>query len=98
MQLLIDDMRNFDVDAIARTPDAARTMLKDIAWETVYFDHDLGPDVESGYDILTWALENDLLQGARVMLVTSNPSGRLRMEAALENHGYRRSGQYFVSD
>jgi hypothetical protein len=86
MWLLIDDERNLNVDVIARTPEAGKKLLAVSGWTCLCLDHDLGPE-QSGYDILNWAILNNLVP-ERVQLVTSNPVGRSNMSAALENIGY----------
>jgi hypothetical protein len=88
MWLLIDDIRDLNVEAIARTPAAARKLLAAGGWECVCFDHDLGEaSSESGYDVLKWGLEQNFLP-AKVQLVTSNPVGRENMTQALLQAGY----------
>jgi hypothetical protein len=87
MDLLIDDVRDFNVDAIARTADAAKKMLRIGGWDKIFFDHDLGSDV-TGYDILVYALENEFLNKSKIVFVTSNPVGRERMESALKEHNF----------
>ena len=87
MWLLIDDMRDMNVDVIARTGLAGKKMLAIGGWEYILFDHDLGCDID-GYELLTYALEADLLGDAKIHLVTSNPVGRQNMEAALKDAGY----------
>lgn len=86
MWLAIDDERSPKVDVIARTVEAGTLMLMAAEWEGLVLDHDLGQEL-SGYDILSWALEKDILPPI-VQLVTSNPSGRERMALALESNGY----------
>lgn len=86
MWLLIDDERNLNTEAIARTPAAGKKLLGLGGWDCLCLDHDLAAS-ESGYDILIWALELDLVP-AKVQLVTSNPVGRSNMKAALEAAGY----------
>jgi hypothetical protein len=86
MWLLIDDKRNLNTDAIARTPEAGRKLLSLGGWDCVCFDHDLGCK-ESGYDVLVWGINAGLLP-KQVQLVTSNPVGRQNMRVALENAGY----------
>lgn len=86
MWLLIDDVRDLNADAIARTPEAGKRLLGAGPWSCLCLDHDLGTP-ESGYDVLVWALTNDCLP-RRVQLVTSNPVGRRNMAAALEVAGY----------
>lgn len=94
MWLLIDDERNLNTEAVARTAEAGRKLLAASGWECVCFDHDLG-GTESGYDVLNWGLERGLIPG-RVQLVTANPVGRKNMRAALEAAGYStRDGSNF---
>lgn len=81
MWLLIDDVRDLGVEAIARTPEAGKKLLEVGGWECVCFDHDLGAP-ESGYDVLVWGLERSLIPN-KVQLVTSNPVGRKNMADAL---------------
>lgn len=81
MWLLIDDLRNLNVDVIARTPRAGKAMLAFGGWKCLCLDHDLGAD-ESGYDILVWGLKYKFIPD-KVQLVTSNPVGRERMRNAL---------------
>lgn len=89
MFLLIDDLRNTPSDFIARTPDAGKEALRRLSplLTHVIFDHDLG-EGESGYDVMTWALDNDFMPD-NVQLVTSNPVGRDNMIAALLANGYK---------
>ena len=87
MWLLIDDERNLNTEAVARTADAGKKLLAIQGWDCVCFDHDLGPDQDSGYAVLMWAIERGYLPG-KVQLVTSNPVGLRNMRAALESEGY----------
>lgn len=87
MWLLIDDMRDsMGCDAVARTANGARKLLKECKWDGLCLDHDLGGS-ETGYDILMWAIENFCVPPL-VQLVTSNPVGRDRMGAALVEAGW----------
>jgi len=92
MWLLIDDIRTFGVDMIARNAEAGRIALCNITWDGVIMDHDLGCK-ETGYDVLKWALEHRCLP-ERVQLCTMNPVGRVGMANLLRSAGY--SGQ--ISD
>lgn len=95
MWLLIDDERNLNTEAVARTAEAGRKLLAAGGWECVCFDHDLGGQ-ESGYDVLAWGLERGHIPG-RVQIVTANPVGRQNMRAALEAAGYvTRDGSNFA--
>lgn len=91
MWLLIDDIRDLQCDLIARTPTLGKRALAYFSGdiECLCLDHDLGAP-ESGYDVLKWAIEHDLLP-SHVQLVTSNPVGRENMKAALINAGYTSS-------
>ncbi len=96
MWLLIDDVRDLNTEAIARTPEAGRKLLAVGGWECLCLDHDLAA-TESGYDVLIWALERGLVP-ANVQLVTSNPVGRSNMRAVLEASGYEtRDGINFTT-
>jgi hypothetical protein len=86
MWLLIDDIRDLNVDVIARTPDAGKKLLALGGWECVFMDHDLGFD-ETGYDVTKWALAEGFMPD-KVQLVTSNPVGRQNMAKALLSYGY----------
>jgi hypothetical protein len=95
MWLLIDDERNLNTEAVARTAEAGRKLLSAGGWDCVCFDHDLGGR-ESGYDVMLWGLERGHVPSL-VQLVTSNPVGRQNMRAALEAAGYAsRDGINFV--
>lgn len=89
MYLLIDDLRDVPCDIIARTPDAAYEVLRRLnsVITCVIFDHDLGEDVDTGYDIMKWMFGYGFLPN-EVQLVTSNPVGRSNMQAALKAEGY----------
>lgn len=99
--VLIDDMRNLDhVDAICRHSKGAKRFLEQMKgnFECLMMDHDLGLESEDGYQILTWALENDLVPD-KVEMVTSNPVGRERMGLALINAGYtKKNPGYYVKE
>jgi hypothetical protein len=89
MWLLIDDIRNLNCEAIARTPEAAKELLKCNCWECVCFDHDLGC-AETGHDIMKWMFGMKIYP-PQIQLVTSNPVGRDNMIGELESHGYKSS-------
>ncbi len=86
MWLLIDDERNLNTEAVARTAEAGKKLLTLGGWSVVCFDHDLGCE-ESGYDVIVWALERGLLP-LHVQIVTANPVGRKNMASALVSYGY----------
>lgn len=88
MDLLIDDIRDFNVDMIARNGEAGLFLLSFHVFDEVYFDHDLGHGM-TGYTVLTKALEEGWLDQTKVMLVTSNPVGRDKMVCALDHHGFQ---------
>ena len=90
MWLLIDDERNLKADAIARTPVMAKKLLQMGGWDGLYLDHDLASYEDTGYSILTWGLENNLIPN-KVEIVSSNPVGVKNMADALESAGYELS-------
>lgn len=97
--LMIDDKRNLNEihgipteDLVCRTFQAGLKALKQrIRWTTLYLDHDLGDEApdHTGYDVLCWLEQNPRHQPEQVMLITSNPVGRKKMEAALQSMGYQ---------
>jgi hypothetical protein len=86
--LLVDDTRDLGCGVIARTAEAARTILGSMGhvFAGICLDHDLGTE-ETGYDVLVWAVERCILP-KKVQLVTMNPVGRKRMVVALVAAGY----------
>ena len=93
--LLIDDIREFDVDKIAKNAREGKLALLDHDVTHLYMDHDLGDvDEPTGYDVLTWAIMEGHCPD-NVMFVTSNPVGRGNMAAALENAGYVKQGHWY---
>jgi hypothetical protein len=92
MILLIDDQQDTDkADVIIRSTKACRTILqKKIKWDKIYFGYFLGNDYEedNGLKILTWALENDLLdKDTKIFIIAIN--NRHEMEEVLIKFGYR---------
>ena len=95
LTLLIDDLREIDVDLIARNGEAGVQALASLKGEidTLYLDHDLGEDSISGYSVATIALTDGTMPPT-VILVTSNPVGRDNIIAALKQFGYtNRAGE-----
>ena len=89
-RILIDDLREIEAEVVCKTAKAAYKELEKGIFDIYYFDHDLGSTKPgtSGYDVLTWALENEKIPaGAIVYLVSNNPVGKQRMRDALLNHG-----------
>lgn len=88
--LLIDDVRALPATRVARTYDEGIAQLKDKLPDLLLLDHDLGhvePD-KTGYGIVCFLEENDI-KPKEIRLVTANPVGALKMEAALESMGYK---------
>ena len=86
MWLIIDDTRELNCEAIARTAEAAKQLLKRNCWECVCFDHDLG-EGESGYDVMRWMFDMKIYPD-HIQIVTSNPVGSKNMTSLLEEHKY----------
>lgn len=84
--LLIDDMRNIEADRVARTFDEGIEALRSHFWDLLYLDHDLGdPDPKkTGYDIMCFIESNQEYMPAKILLVTSNPVGRQKMQAVID--------------
>ena len=96
MWLLVDDVRTFSADMIARTAEAGRVALCNMIWDGVIMDHDLGCK-ETGYDVLKWALEHHCLP-KHVQLCSMNPAGRDNMANLLRSAGYSGQNSDFILD
>ena len=91
MYLLIDDVKNFHADIIARTDKAGKGVLKRLSNQITCLgiDFDLGRESkENGLDILKWALANNYLP-KKVQVVSLNPPGRKAMVTFLLDNGYQ---------
>lgn len=88
--LLIDDVRVMPATRVARTYDEGIAQIKEKNPDLLLLDHDLGHEEpeKTGYGIVCFLEENNI-KPKEIRLVTSNPVGAMRMEAALESMGYR---------
>lgn len=85
--LVIDDLRNIQADYVARTFDEGIHALTSMGpWDVLYLDHDLGdPDPShTGYDIINLLEANPELLPGKIVLVTSNPVGRKKMQSVID--------------
>jgi len=87
--LLIDDLREVGADYTARTYADGIDALRKGGWDVLYLDHDLGCFDESGreqtgYDIMCWLEANPEFLPGKIVLVTSNPSGRQKMQQVVD--------------
>lgn len=87
MRLFVDDTREFPRAGYecCRDAETAKMLLSAMHFESVTLDYDLGPDSESGLDILQWMREKNI--SVRSINIHSNHIfGRERMrEYAEEN-------------
>lgn len=97
--LLIDDTRDEGspnisrrVDIIARNYWTGIDCLKMGNWDVLLLDHDLnsfedindGHSEKTGYDIMLFLEENLQYLPKDIILVTSNPVGRVRMQQSID--------------
>jgi hypothetical protein len=85
--LLIDDMRDIKADVVARTFDEGIEALKNQGpFDLLYLDHDYGdPDPhKTGEGIMKFLEENSELLPVEIMIVSSNPVGRQRMQVIID--------------
>ena len=85
--LLIDDIRNIAVDVTARTFQAGIVALQTSGpFDILYLDHDLGdPDPrKTGYYIMCFLEENPQYRPKEVIVVSSNPVGRERIQRVID--------------
>ena len=91
MHLLIDDMRTYGADIVARTYKAGLAVLRTGVITHLLLDHDLGDIIDgkefTGYNVLQTALPEGIVPD-HVQLVTANPAGRISMALLLMNYGY----------
>jgi hypothetical protein len=86
--LLIDDLREIKTDVVARTFDDGIAALKNYGpFSILYLDHDLGEGDprKTGYDIVCFIEANlEYLPKEKIVLVTSNPVGRQKMQVVID--------------
>lgn len=85
--LLIDDIRDMDVTYIRREFDKGIKALKELGpIDVLYLDHDLGEEDpnKTGYGIMVFLEENPQYLPKEIVLVTSNPVGRQRMQVVID--------------
>lgn len=92
--LLIDDVRELNMDYTARDGIDGLRALDTHPVTHLYMDHDLGEQDTTGYDVLVFALEAGICP-PNVLLVTSNPVGRQNMANALLSYDYTQTGNWF---
>ena len=86
MKLYLDDVRKCPKGWVpVRNALDAIQLLKEHSVEEMSFDHDLGEDALSGYDVLTW-IEEKVFEGKfnppKIWIHTVNPAGHKKMVAA----------------
>ncbi len=96
--LLIDDMRTpefietkygLEVTTLAKTFAGGINMLKADKWDVLLLDHDLASwDDEgtelTGYKVMLFLEENPEYLPGKIILVTSNPVGRAKMQTVID--------------
>lgn len=94
IKFLIDDVRDIEVDIIARNIVGARIVYQhsDITSWTLFLDHDLGIP-ESGLDVIREMIALDNVPSI-IIIVSSNPVGRDNIGNALTDYGYIRKSPY----
>jgi len=83
VNLLIDDIRDLNVDVIARTGEAGINLLKTGLFSTVYLDYDLGHGV-TGMAVLMDALK----YMKEIIIVSGHPGGKAMMEEYLRKRDW----------
>lgn len=87
--LLIDDLRNLDVTQTERKYFQGIMALQDDGpWDILYLDHDLASFYQrgemTGYNVMCWLEKNPQYLPKEIILVTSNPVGRQRMQQVID--------------
>jgi hypothetical protein len=94
MKIYLDDIRNAPDDTwtVCRTAEEASDLLKLMgeAVEEMSFDHDLGYERTTGYDLACW-MERDASEGRwdrvppKLQVHSANPVGRKNIQAAIDS-------------
>jgi len=78
---------------IARSYDQAVALMSEGCFSYISFDHDLGDDVPTGYDLAKWLVARDLDEGGKFIPVdfgfnvhSANPVGRANIEGLLASY------------
>jgi len=87
--LLIDDIRNIDVDVVARDYfEGLRQLEFEGPWDLLLLDHDLASFKDgrefTGYDIMSWLEEFPQFMPKKIICVSANPVGRDRINKVIE--------------
>ncbi len=106
-RLFLDDLREISQahpgdDAaswvMCRSTQDAIAVINARGWPMmISFDHDLGEDVPTGYDLARWLVEHDLDHGSMpdgfsFVVHSANPVGRANIEALLGRYIWFRNG------
>lgn len=84
MKLYIDDIRNPPAGwVVARSSRAAIHWLRDIDFDTISFDHDLGGD-DTTRPVVIWLIENN--KHPTCFVHTANPVGREWLEGMINKY------------
>lgn len=98
-RMFVDDIRNpdwvyADQDVsdwqVCRTMEEAQHVISDLGWPTwISFDHDLGDNIPTGYDLAHWLVEQDLdgnVMPADFTFVvhSANPVGAANIQGLLD--------------
>lgn len=87
--LLVDDYRNYAVDAVARDFRSGARELKTTRYDGLMIDYQLSTmGMEpTGLNLLEWAVLRKCLP-PRIYIVSTHPDGVKRIEEFLRSHGY----------
>lgn len=92
--LFIDDIREpehfIGIEIyVARSYNKAINMLKNVKFDAISFDHDLGED-KTGYDIAKYIIENHIKFKQGFKIHSANPVGKFNIEQLLTHYGYNK--------
>lgn len=100
-RMFVDDIRNPDwvyvnQDVsdwqVCRTMAEAQDVISDLGWPCwISFDHDLGDNIPTGYDLAKWLVEQDLdsnlmPQGWSYAVHSANPVGAANIKGLLDSY------------
>lgn len=91
MKVFLDDIRNPPDDSwtVVRTARDCFSLLENEQVEVISLDHDLGENVQTGYDVANWIERKVFLHPSYkcpdILIHSANPVGRQNIQRVIES-------------
>jgi hypothetical protein len=73
---------------VCRSVGQVQVLLQKGMVNDLSLDHDLGPNMPTGYDLCKWMLENGLWPHGDITIHSQNPVGAKNMKELVDRHFY----------